>query len=69
MFFKTKKPATDSITYTNIKAELDALLDNAEAAHVNRHVLVDLLESRVMGLRCKLATSYSVAPRMHSGNL
>jgi hypothetical protein len=67
MFFQ-KKPATEKVTYETVKKELDALIGKAEVA-INKHVLVDLLESRVMALRCKLATSYSVAPRMHSGNL
>ena len=69
MFFKLKKPTSDSITYANVKAELDALLAKAEVAHINQHILVDLLESRAHAIRCKAAANYSVAPRMHSGNI
>ena len=55
MFFG-KKPATEKVTYQNIKAELDELLGRAETAHINRHTLIDLLESRAIRLRCKQAT-------------
>jgi hypothetical protein len=60
MFFKTKKPASASTTYLNVKSELDDLLAKAEAMHVNRHVLVDLLESRAQAIRVKQALLYRV---------
>jgi hypothetical protein len=67
MFFR-KKPETE-VTFATVKAELDALITDAEVAHVNRHAMIDLLESRVAGLRMKAALSYSSASSFVSGNL
>jgi hypothetical protein len=64
-----KKPETETVTLSTVKRELDALITDAEVAHVNRHVLIDLLESRVAALRMKAAVSYSSAPSFVSGNL
>jgi hypothetical protein len=58
MFFKPKKPTNKSATYTTIKGELDTLLGKAEVAHVDRHALVDLLESRATAIRVKQAMNY-----------
>jgi hypothetical protein len=69
MFFKSKKPKTEKVTYERIKTELDELLGRAEVAHVSRHVLVDLLESRAQAIRVKQSLSYSATPRVYSGNL
>jgi hypothetical protein len=68
MFFK-KKPATEKVTYSNVKSALDKLLAEADSAHINRHTLVDLLESRAQAIRVKQALSYSAAPRVYSGNI
>jgi hypothetical protein len=68
MFFR-KKPATEKVTFNNVKTALDKLLAEAESVHINRHVLVDLLESRAQAIRVKQAMTYSVAPRVYSGNI
>jgi hypothetical protein len=62
-----KKPETETVTLATVKAELDALITDAEVAHVNRHAMIDLLESR--GLRMKASVSYSSASSFVSGNL
>jgi len=48
--FGSKKPSTVTFDFDTIAQELDQLLDTAEAAHMNRHQLIDLLESRAAGL-------------------
>jgi hypothetical protein len=68
MFFR-KKPTPEKITYATIDAELRALIGKAEKARISHHALIEMLESSESAIRAKLAVSYSVAPRMHSGNI
>jgi hypothetical protein len=68
MFFP-KKPTPEKITYATIDAELGALIGKAEKARISLAAIVELLESHESAIRAKLAVSYSIAPRMHCGNL
>jgi hypothetical protein len=65
--FKAKKPESYSIE--DATREMDVILAKASAAYVNADRIVDLLESRVAGLRARQAAAYSSAPAFVSGNL
>jgi hypothetical protein len=66
MFTKKKPEAYD---VNDLARDLDAAIAKAQAAFVNSDRIVDLLESRVAGLRARQAANYSSAPIFHSGNL
>ena len=70
MFFKKKPTAapSKSALYEDFKRQLDAVIGEAES-NVATHLVIDLLESRVMALRSKQAATYSIAPRVYPGNI
>jgi hypothetical protein len=67
MFGKTKTPAT--YTIATATAELDEILAKAAADFVPADRLVDLMESRISGLRARQVAAYSNGPAFVSGNI
>jgi hypothetical protein len=65
--FKSKQPA--AYTYESATADLDAILVRAAEAFIPADRIVDLMESRIAGIRARQAVAFSHAPRFVSGNL
>ena len=66
MFGKTK-PARYSIE--NATADLDAIIAKANEAFVPTDRVVDLMESRIAGIRARQVAATSLSPAFVSGNL